>query len=58
MTLSARVSTRLAILVAVATVLQVAESLIPKPLPWLRLGLANAVTLLVVLRAGFGAAQP
>lgn len=48
----ARSVARLAIFVAVATVLQVAESLVPKPVPWLRLGLANAVTLLVLIRAG------
>jgi heptaprenyl diphosphate synthase len=56
MSLPARAAARLAIFVAVATVLQVAESLVPKPLPWLRLGLANAVTLLVLVRAGFAAA--
>jgi heptaprenyl diphosphate synthase len=43
---------RLALLVAVATTLQIAESLIPKPLPWLRLGLANGVTLLAIARLG------
>ena len=48
----ARNVARLAIFIAVATVLQVAESLVPKPVPWLRLGLANAVTLLVLIRAG------
>jgi heptaprenyl diphosphate synthase len=46
----------MAILVAIAATLQIAESLIPKPLPWLRLGLANGVTLLVLLRAGAGPA--
>jgi heptaprenyl diphosphate synthase len=50
--LSAQVAARLAIFVAVATVLQVAESMVPKPMPWLRLGLANAVTLLVLVRSG------
>ena len=48
----ARTTARLAILVAVATTLQIAESLIPKPLPWLRLGLANAVGLLALVRLG------
>lgn len=52
----ARTVARLAIFVAVATVLQVAESLVPKPVPWLRLGLANAVTLLVLIRAGAASA--
>ena len=56
MRLSAREAARLAVLVAVAATLQVAESLIPKPLPWLRLGLANGVTLLVLVRMGFGEA--
>ncbi|MGQ0722353.1 MAG: Gx transporter family protein [Candidatus Eiseniibacteriota bacterium] len=50
--MSARAVARLAILVAVATTLQIAESSIPKPLPWLRLGLANGVTLLAVMRIG------
>jgi heptaprenyl diphosphate synthase len=50
--MTAREAARLAIFVAVATVLQIAESLVPKPVPWLRLGLANAVTLLVLLRSG------
>lgn len=56
MTLTARTAARLGLLVAVATTLQIAESLVPKPLPWLRLGLANAVTLFVLVRAGFAAA--
>lgn len=50
--MSAAALTRLAILVAVAATLQVAESLVPKPLPWVRLGLANGVTLLVIVRMG------
>jgi heptaprenyl diphosphate synthase len=53
--MTARQAARLAILVAVATVLQIAENLVPKPVPWLRLGLANAVTLLVLLRSGAAA---
>ena len=56
MSLPARGVARLAIFVAVATVLQVAEALVPKPLPWLRLGLANAVTLLVLVRGSVAAA--
>jgi heptaprenyl diphosphate synthase len=34
-----------AFLVTFAIFLSIAESLIPKPLPWMRLGLANAITL-------------
>ena len=56
MTESTRRLARIALLVAVATTLSIAESLIPKPLPWLRLGLANGVTLLAIVRLGFGAA--
>src|SRR5262245_35792642 len=54
--LSARSAARLGLLVAIAVTLQIAESLIPRPIPWLRLGLANAVTLLVLIRVGFRAA--
>lgn len=54
--MTARTVARLALLVAVATTLQIAESLIPKPLPWLRLGLANGVTLLALARLGWRAA--
>jgi len=50
--MSARSITRLALLVAVAVTLQIAESLVPKPLPWFRLGLANGVTLLALVRLG------
>ncbi len=56
MNLDARTLTRLAALTAVAIVLQIAESLIPKPLPWLRLGLANGAALLALVRLGVGAA--
>lgn len=52
----ARAAARLALLAAVAATLQIAEGLIPRPVPWLRLGLANGVTLLVLVRLGFGAA--
>ena len=52
---SARTLARLAILTAVAATLSVAESLAPRPLPWLRLGFANAVALLALHRLGFGA---
>ena len=54
--MTSRTATRLALLVAVATTLQIAESLIPKPLPWLRLGLANGVTLLAIARLSWRAA--
>jgi heptaprenyl diphosphate synthase len=50
-----RTLARLAILTAVAATLQVAESLAPRPLPWIRLGLANAVALLALQRLGFRA---
>jgi len=50
--MSARSLARLAVLVAVAVTLSIAESMIPKPLPWLRLGLANGVTLLALARLG------
>ena len=43
---------RLALLVAAGLVLFVFESLVPKPLPWLRLGLANGVTLLALYLFG------
>lgn len=39
---------QLALLTAAAAVLFVFESLVPLPLPWMRLGLANAVTLIVI----------
>jgi len=54
--MTTRVVARLAVLIAVAATLQIAEGMIPKPLPWLRLGLANGVTLLVIVRMGPGAA--
>ncbi len=39
--------------VSLACVLQIAESLIPHPLPGIRLGLANMVTLVVLVNVGF-----
>jgi heptaprenyl diphosphate synthase len=45
---------RLALLVAVACVLQIAESLLPHPIPGLRLGLANTLTLIALVTYGFG----
>jgi heptaprenyl diphosphate synthase len=56
MSISTRTAARLGLLVAVAVTLQIAESLIPRPLPWIRVGLANAVALLVLVRAGLGSA--
>lgn len=47
---------RSAALVAAACVLQVAESLIPHPVPGVRLGLANIVTLVTLAELGLGAA--
>jgi heptaprenyl diphosphate synthase len=54
--LSARAASRLALLAAIAAVLQIAEGLIPRPVPWLRLGLANGVTLLALHRLGLRSA--
>lgn len=47
---------RSASLVTVACVLQIAESLIPHPIPGVRLGLANIVTLVIMADMGFAAA--
>jgi heptaprenyl diphosphate synthase len=47
---------QIAFLVSCASALQIAESLIPSPLPGIRLGLANMVTLVALIRMGFGAA--
>lgn len=47
---------QLALYAAAATILFVLERLIPNPLPWLRLGLANTVTVVVLLRHGAKAA--
>ncbi len=43
---------RIALLVALSCVLQIAESLIPHPIPGLRLGLANMVTLIALVTLG------
>jgi heptaprenyl diphosphate synthase len=56
MRLPARAAARLALLAAIAAVLQIAEGLIPRPVPWLRLGLANGVALLALHRLGFKSA--
>ena len=42
-----------AILVALGASIQIAESVIPRPLPWLRLGLANVITLIALYRYGW-----
>jgi len=47
---------RLAMLVACAAVLQVAESLFPHPLPGVRLGLANIITVIAMVYIGAGCA--
>ncbi len=43
---------RTAMLVAVASILQVAESFLPNPFPGIRLGLANMITLVAIVRLG------
>jgi heptaprenyl diphosphate synthase len=48
---------RIAVLVALACVLQIAESFIPHPIPGLRLGLANMITLMAMILHGFGFAM-
>ncbi|HAZ10699.1 MAG: hypothetical protein A2047_02220 [Omnitrophica bacterium GWA2_41_15] len=45
---------KIALLVSLACVLQIAESLIPHPIPGLRLGLANIITLVALVNLGFG----
>jgi heptaprenyl diphosphate synthase len=47
---------RLAMLVACASVLQVAESFFPHPLPGVRLGLANIITVIAMVYIGPGSA--
>lgn len=47
---------RLSMLVACASVLQVAESLFPHPLPGVRLGLANIITVIALVYIGPGSA--
>jgi len=53
---SARDLTRLGLLGSVALVLFVLESLAPRPLPWMKLGLGNIGVLLALLVYGFAAA--
>lgn len=46
----------ISVLVAVASTLQIVESLFPHPLPWLRLGLANMITLTSLVIFGYAVA--
>ena len=48
--------THIALYAAVAVLLFVVERLLPNPVPWVRLGLANAVTLIVLWQYGVRAA--
>jgi len=45
---------KIALLVSISCVLQISESLIPHPIPGLRLGLANVITLIALVTLGFG----
>lgn len=45
---------KVALLVSIACVLQISESLIPHPIPGLRLGLANMLTLIALVVLGLG----
>ncbi|MDD5595505.1 MAG: Gx transporter family protein, partial [Candidatus Omnitrophica bacterium] len=47
---------KIAMLVSLSCVLQISESLIPHPIPGLRLGLANCMTLIALVTLGFGPA--
>lgn len=44
---------KLSVLIAAASILQISESMLPHPLPGLRFGLANIVSLIVLIRYGF-----
>lgn len=46
-------SGRIPALIATAAILQISESMLPHPLPGLRFGLANIVTLILLVRYGF-----
>ena len=52
----ARSVARLGLLAGTAAILFVLESLAPRPVPWLRLGLGNLPVLVALLLDGFGAA--
>ncbi|MFT5697922.1 MAG: heptaprenyl diphosphate synthase [Desulforhopalus sp.] len=47
---------RLSILIATAAVLQLSESMLPYPIPGLRLGLANIISLIVLFQFGYKSA--
>ncbi|MCX5779094.1 MAG: Gx transporter family protein [Elusimicrobia bacterium] len=47
----------IAVFVTISCVLQIAESLIPHPIPGLRLGLSNVMTLIALVNLGFGYAM-
>lgn len=47
-----RETTLTGVLVAVAAALQILESPLPRILPWLKIGLANVVTLYAIMRLG------
>jgi heptaprenyl diphosphate synthase len=47
---------KIALLVSCATILQILESLFPHPIPGIRLGLANMITLVALVDLGFQAA--
>jgi len=46
----------ISVLIALASTLQIVESLFPHPLPWLRLGLANMITLTSLVIFGYAVA--
>ena len=54
--LSSRQLAQMGLLTATALILFVLEGLVPRPLPWMKLGLANTAVLLALLAFGFGAA--
>jgi len=47
---------KIAALVSIACVLQISEALIPQPVPGVRVGLANMITMLTLLELGFKSA--
>jgi heptaprenyl diphosphate synthase len=51
--MNARKVSYLGVLVALAVSLNVLESMIPTPLPWVRLGLANLLALVAILTSGW-----
>lgn len=46
-------TTRIALLIAFASILQIGESLIPHPIPGIRFGLANMITLVALIQLGY-----